>query len=292
MRTVSYFFVLLSRIVHESFVSRSLSVYSSYFPIIFQMPPRRSPRTRENDLSLSGLDPLPANTSSNDERASKKFKSSGTNKTETEAAGDIEDSIQLMQLPETILKQLDDEKKAKEKKMEEIEKKIDIVKEELKANTQQMEETRQSKAKVHSQKMTAIFAIGKLKVSRDAIMFSLINDTLSSSEKRAKEAEQVQVETRLILANEVVAYSETQMADLVATKRSLDNDRDRYEREHEDLQSQCEKLREECDLLTAQIKTLSKDHVATRVDTSSNSSPSAQDAADAKEEKKVRVSCP
>ena len=254
------------------------------------MPPRRSPRTREDDLSFSGLDPLPANTSSNEERASKKFKSSGTNKTETEAAGDIEDSIQLTQQPETILKQLEAEKKAKEKKMEDIEKKLGDMDMKITTTQQRIDDLAPLLQQAMSEDTPSHYYIENLESQLIAIKKSLTSDTLESPRRQVLEVEKAEVETKLTDALRKIHKHEKTMADFAAKERALNNDRDRYERDYLRLQRSLEKLEQECDLLTTKILTPIKD--ATCVDTSPNSSSSAQDAADAMEAKKVRVSCP
>jgi len=254
------------------------------------MPPRGSTRKRENDLSLSGLDPTPTNTSSNDEGASKKFKSSGTNKTETEAAGDVEENIELPQSPVMMeLKKLEDEKTAKEKKMEDINKELKDVNMNITATQQKIDELTQARQLTMSEKLPSHHDVEYLEWQLNTIKKSLTSDTLKSPEREALEAEIAQVMTELTKAERCIALHEQKIADFAAKERALNNDRDRYQCDYTRLQRSLEKLTEERDLLTTTIATRNKNIVATRVDTSGNSSSSAQDAADAEEEKKVRV---
>ena len=253
----------------------------------------RVPSKRKTRLSLSNPLPSPEENSSNAKKALKRPQASGlkiTDKTETEAAGDVEENMQLPQCPVMMeLKKLEDEKTAKEKKIEDIDKKLKDVNMKITTTQQRIDELTHARQQAMSEKLPSHRDIEYLESQFNTIKKSLTSDTLKSPEREALKAEIAKVMTKLTDAERCIALHEQKMADFAAKEKYLNGDRDRYQCEHERLRSQRKRLREECDLLTTKIATLRRDPVATRVDTSRNSSSSGQDAADTEEEKKVRV---
>mgnify|MGYP002349939920 CR=1 FL=1 len=105
----------------------------------------RVPSEPNTRLSLSNHLLSPEENSSNANRALKNPRPSGLEitKTKTEAAGEVQENIQLPQSPVPVmmeLKKLEDEKTAKEKKMEDIEKKLKDVDMKITTTQQKMDE--------------------------------------------------------------------------------------------------------------------------------------------------------
>ena len=256
----------------------------------------RVPSKRKTRLSLSSHLLSPEEDSSDAKRALKRPEPSGleiTDKTEAEAAGDVEDIIQLPQCPVMMeLKKLENERTAKEKKMEDIDKELKDVDMKITTTQQRIDELTQARQHAMSEQIPSRYDIEDLELRFNTIKKSLTSDTLKSPERESSEAEKAQVMTQLTDAERRMALHKQKMADFAAKERAMNDDRDRYQRDYTRLQRSLEKLTEECDLLTTEINARNKNLVATRVDASRNSSSSAQDADSDEKKKKVRVSCP